>query len=236
MLVDLPETVLRFNIEVDDQQGLLNPTTIIDATDLTYPVGLLIAPPTNMNKVGVCVLPLLLPTADNVDQFPPKSDVKLSHIEWVASSFGHESLLLPLVASLSPSNSVTQPTVPHTGYCGSGACATDDTKSDFPPQIDQNLPEAHPRIFHHRDCILHWYGPDSKSPQESAEETLKRDQELLKEYIQSNSKLTAQLVFMKNLRKKKQTDINLAQDYRFIVSLYKTLQAMEFEVCILLMW
>ena len=85
------------------------------------------------------------------------------------------------------------------------------------------------------DDILNSYGPRCKSSQEDPEESFQCDQALIKEYIQSNGKLTAQLAFIKKQRKKKQTDKNLVQDYRFIVSLHQTLKAMKFkvrEICI----
>ena len=37
---------------------------------------------------------------------------------------------------------------------------------------------------------------------------------------------------MRNQRKKKQTDSNLVEDYRFIVSLHARFKAMEFKVCV----
>lgn len=81
------------------------------------------------------------------------------------------------------------------------------------------------------DPILHSYGLDCQSPEDVAKKTLLRhDETLLAEYIRSNRKLAAQIEFMKTRRKKKQTDHDLIQDYRFIVSLYTSLQTMEFKV------
>jgi hypothetical protein len=78
--------------------------------------------------------------------------------------------------------------------------------------------------------ILHWYGPEYRSPQDDGENSLRRDLALLREYIRSNKKLTSQLAFMKNQRKKRKTDSNLVQDYCFIVSLHRTLKTMDFGV------
>ena len=106
------------------------------------------------------------------------------------------------------------------------------------PLNDLNRNSLDAQMFHHYiikpadpdlrpDSILDWYGQDHRSPQD---ESFQRDKELLEKYIQSNSKLTAQLTFMRNQRKKKQTDSNLVEGYRFIVSLHTTLRRMEFKV------
>jgi len=81
-----------------------------------------------------------------------------------------------------------------------------------------------------RDSALHWYGPECRSLRESESETLEHDQALLDEYVRKNNRLATQIDFLRAERKKKKSDSSLIQDYRFLVSLYKTLKEIKF-VC-----
>jgi hypothetical protein len=130
--------------------------------------------------------------------------------------------------------------------CGIDSLRSDSTtpRSDSIARLNDlnrnSLVDHHPLIFHHYkkpadldstpDTILHWYSENCKSLEDNAEESLQHDKALVAEYIRSNSKLSAQLAFMQNRRKKKQPDSNLVEDYRFIVSLYMALKAMELKV------
>ena len=161
----------------------------------------------------------------------------------------------PLLASPSPFSTLPPPnpvsfqatpvlSIDRCGSCGSTvALIMDHPHSDSSPSSDLDMNfDTHPRSFsHHRpksadpdfsqDGILDRCAPNCRSPQDSAKESLKHDQTLLAQYIQSNSKLTAQLAFMKSQRTKKHTDSDLVSGYRFIVSLHQALKVMVFKVC-----
>jgi hypothetical protein len=123
---------------------------------------------------------------------------------------------------------------------GMRSCSVDPLQSDFTTPLDalnRNSLNHHSLEFYHYtkpanpDFILHWYGQCRRSLQDNAEESLQHDKALLKAHIQHNSKLTSQLAFMKNGRKRKQPDGYLVEDYRFIVSLHETLKKVELKVC-----
>ena len=127
------------------------------------------------------------------------------------------------ISSLPPTLGRTASPMPSTNEIsvGLGACSLDRVHLGTSiKSTDSDKP----------DTIVHWYGPDCRSPQESVDESFERHQALLQDYIHSSTKLATQIDFMKKQRKKRKTDSNLVQDYRFIVSLYQALMTKEFKV------
>lgn len=71
----------------------------------------------------------------------------------------------------------------------------------------------------HAEHLISWYVIDEKS-----------DEDLLEAYFCQNPGLAHQLSYMKTNRRKRQTDVGLVRDYKFVLEVYKLLMERRWEV------